>query len=80
MYFDQIGAIGRDRLRLLFGGSVVSRDIAGAATYGDVARMFDETLRMRHGNPIAINVTQDGRVPPASRRGMAADGAPTTPE
>ncbi len=56
---------GGHRLRLLFGGSVVSHTVAPGATYGDIARLFNETTRMRHGNPISAAVTLGGDMPPA---------------
>jgi O6-methylguanine-DNA--protein-cysteine methyltransferase len=57
MYFDQNRASGSDHLRFVFGTSVVVHPIGTATTYGDIARMMSETTRMRHGNPIAIDVT-----------------------
>ena len=63
MYIDQFAATRSDRLRFVFDGSVVSQTIEHRSTYGDIARMFNETVRMRHGNPIAIDVTVTCRVP-----------------
>ena len=56
MHIDHFAAAESARLRFVFGSSVVQHDIADRATYGDIARMFDENTRMRHGNPIAIDV------------------------
>ncbi len=56
MYSDQFAATRSARLRFVFGSSPVPQDAADRATYGDIARTFDETTRMRHGNPIAVDV------------------------
>jgi hypothetical protein len=60
MYIDLHRDSSRDQLRFVFGNSVHSRDIDTGVTYGDIARMFNETTRMRHGNPIAVDVTCNG--------------------
>ncbi len=56
MYMEQSITAGRDRLRMLYGESVVSQPLVTDATYGDIARMLNDETRLRHGNPIAINV------------------------
>jgi len=72
MYFDQHRATDRSHLRLVFNRAVLSSELAHDATYGDVARMFNETTRMRHGNPIAINVTLGPCAAPPPRRSNGA--------
>ena len=57
MYIDLHRDSARDQLRFVFGNSVHSRDLEAGVTYGDIARMFNETTRMRHGNPIVVDVT-----------------------
>ncbi len=73
MNFDRFAAADSTRMRFVFGSSVVAHEIANRATYGDIARMFDETTRMRHGNPIAIDVKLNHRPPPALRRDEYGD-------
>jgi len=43
-------------LTIVFDHWVVSRAIAGSATFGDVARMRARLPRGRYGNPVAISV------------------------
>jgi hypothetical protein len=54
--FQPNSADHRGRLSLLFNGSVVTQPLGARATYGDLAAMLDRDVRLRHGNPIAINV------------------------
>jgi hypothetical protein len=72
MNYGQFGVTDSDRLRFVFDGSVVSHDLAIGATYGDIARMLNQTRRQLHGNPIAIDVTLGYCAPARSRRLDAA--------
>jgi hypothetical protein len=56
MHFKQLPRTNSDRLRFVFNGSVVSHHLVAGTTYGDIARMLDQTRRQLRGNPIAIDV------------------------
>ena len=73
MYIEHNMIEGRDRIRLLYGESFVSQPLASEATYGDIARMLNHDMRLRHGNPIAINVLMAKRpATPTPRNSNAA--------
>ncbi len=57
MYFDQHHAAAHDRLRFVFNGAVEQHHLPAGSTFGDIARMYNDSKRMLHGNPIAIAVT-----------------------
>lgn len=67
MHFEQLPTTDSNRLRFVFDGSVVSHHLAAGATYGDIARMLNQTRRQLYGNPIAIDVTLGYRAPGLSR-------------
>ena len=45
------------QLRFVFDDAVLSFDIAADATFGEIARALDGVSMLRHGHPIAIDVT-----------------------
>jgi len=49
------------RLRFVFHDAVVSYDVAGALTFGEIARTMGELSRERYRDPIAIDVTFETR-------------------
>ena len=55
MYFDQ-QTTDQNRLRFVFNGALEQHALAVGTTFGDIARMYNDSSRMRHGNPIAIDV------------------------
>jgi hypothetical protein len=65
MNFEQHHQGADARLRFLYGASERSRNIDSGATYGDIARMVNESRRQLHGNPIAIHVTLGQTTPDA---------------
>lgn len=75
MNMQQLEIADSGRLRLIFGGSVVSHELAAGATYGDIARLLTQTNRRIPGTPLGIDVTLGYCVPTRSR-GLGAAPKP----
>ena len=52
-----IGTAGASRLRFVFVDSVVSFDVPGTPTGGQIAAKLRQLSDLHHGNPIGISVT-----------------------
>lgn len=49
-------------IRVVFADTVLSFGISAGVTFGDIARTLDDVILLRHGHPVAIDVTL-GRSP-----------------
>jgi hypothetical protein len=57
MQSNQVDSAGNGRLRVVFGGTVMSFSLTADATFEDVARKLDRISIRRYGRPVAIDVT-----------------------
>ena len=51
------------RLRIVFGQTMVTRDISVNATYEDIARTLSKLSKRRYGRPLAISATFEPALP-----------------
>jgi hypothetical protein len=57
MQLNQDHHANDSRVRFVFNDRVVSLNLAGSVTFGEIAQTFGELSNLRRGNPVSIDVT-----------------------
>lgn len=68
MRFPQVDRPDENRLRIVFGDTVISFGLAANATFEDIARTLGEFSIPRHGHPLAIDITLNQAPPGPDKR------------